>query len=68
MIVWFQDFWIIPVVLGFNRNQLELSFVCFLKPDAEPDLWWVLAVELATGAVGRQCKNCGHIIYCGRTL
>ena len=46
MIVWFQDFWIIPVVLGFNRNQLELSFVCFLKPDAEPDLWWVLAVEL----------------------
>ena len=22
----------------------------------------------ATGAVGRQCKNCGHIIYCGRTL
>ena len=46
MIVWFQDFWIIPVVLGFNRNQLELSFVCFLKPDAEPDLWWVLAVGL----------------------
>ena len=41
-----SDFWIVPVVLGFVKNQLELRFVCFLKPDAEPDLWWVLAVEL----------------------